>query len=490
MSKVPQRLYTASQVRELDRVAIVELGLDGYGLMKRAGLAACRLLRYAFPRARRLAVYCGSGNNGGDGYVLATLARQAGLEVQLLAVSPAKTETAKLALADFQAAGGEVVPYGEDFLTDVDVLVDALLGTGLERAPAGDYSRAIEGINAAGRPVLAIDIPSGLHADTGRALDPCVRADATATFIGRKLGCFTADGRAVSGRIHFEDLGVPEEVYARVDAEADIIEPTGPAAFVGGRSPIAHKGDAGRVLIVGGNHGMPGAPCMSARAAHRGGAGLVYLATRSPPAALVVNTLETIAAAVAAPGDIEPMLANADVIAVGPGLGRDDWARGVWEVVLSAAAPLVVDADALYFLAQKPARREDWILTPHPGEAARLLQKDTADVQADRPAAARALQSRFGGVIVLKGPGTVVLGRSLHVCTPGNPGMASGGMGDVLTGLIAALRAQGLGAEDAACYGTWCHGRAGDAAARRGVVGLTAGDLIGELQGIVGRPVE
>lgn len=486
MSRVPQRLYTAGQMRALDRVAIEALGGDGYALMKRAGLAAFRLLRYRFPRARRLAVYCGSGNNGGDGYVLATLAKHAGLDVRLVAVGEARTDTARQALADFRAAGGSAEGFDSDSVSDVDVLVDALLGTGLDRAPDGDYGRAIERINRAGTPVLALDIPSGLHADTGAAFEPCVRADATATFIGRKLGCFTADGRAVAGELYFDDLDVPREIYARVEWAASVIDPHSFISLVGRRPATAHKGDAGRVLIVGGNHGMPGAPCMAARAAHRSGAGLVYLATRAKPEHLVVNTLESMATEIVAPSDIEPMLSRVDVIAVGPGLGRDEWAREVWRAVLNAGVPMVVDADALSLLAEQPVERDDWILTPHPGEAARLLNTSVGVVQADRPAAARELRSRYGGVVVLKGPGTLVLGETLHLCDLGNPGMASGGMGDVLTGVIAGLRGQGLTAEAAACYGVWCHARAGDRAARRGLAGLTAGDLTDALQSIVG----
>lgn len=489
MGKTPQRLYTAGQVRDLDRVAIDDIGIDGYELMKRAGLAAYRLLRYCFPRSRRLAVYCGSGNNGGDGYVLAALALDAGLQVELLAVGEAKSEVSQKALSEFVNAGGVVTPYESGDSTAAEVVVDALLGTGLERAPTGVYGRAIEEINRSARPVIALDIPSGLNADTGKALEPCIRAKATATFIGRKLGCVTADGPAMTGRLYFDDLDVPAEIYDRVGSTAALVDPERYAPFLRARSATAHKGDAGRVLIAGGNYGMPGAPCMSARATHRTGAGLVYLATRHEPEHLIPNSLESMATKIDTPGQLEPMLARADVIAVGPGLGRDDWARTVWETVLTAKAPLVVDADALYLLAESPCRRKDWILTPHPGEAAHLLGSTTDAVQDDRVTAVRELQKRYGGVVVLKGPGTLVLGDQLHVCDLGNPGMASGGMGDVLTGVIAGLRAQGMPAEAAACYGVWCHARAGDTAAGRGMVGLTAGDLIEELQGIVGGSV-
>jgi len=488
MNEVPQRLYTAGQVRELDRVAIEECGIDGYALMQRAGLAAFRLLRFRFPRARRLAVFCGSGNNGGDGYVVARLALRAGLSVTLVAVSDVKSRTAARAREDFSAAGGVPSMFDAGGLEPVDVIADALLGTGLERAPSGDYGRAIEQINRAGCPVLALDIPSGVHADTGAVLEPCVRADATATFIGRKFGCFTADGGAAAGAVYFDDLDVPDEAYARVPAAATIIDPAPCARRLAARPATAHKGDAGRVLIVGGNHGMPGAPCMAARAAHRSGAGLVYLATRSRPGELVATTLESMATEARTAADVEPVLSRVDVVAVGPGLGRDDWARELWRTLSRARVPMVVDADALFLLAEQPVRRDDWVLTPHPGEAARLLDATTAEVQRDRPAAVRELQRRYGGVIVLKGPGTLVLGRGLSVCDLGNPGMASGGMGDVLTGIVAALRGQHLDAEQAACYGVWCHARAGDLAARRGLLGLTAGDLTGVLQMVVGAP--
>lgn len=335
---------------------------------------------------------------------------------------------------------------------------------------------------------MALDIPSGLHADSGAAFEPCVRADTTATFIGRKLGCFTADGGAMAGRVYFDDLDVPESVYERVGAAATVIAPAAPAAFVNERSSTAHKGDAGRVLIVGGNHGMPGAPCLSARAAHRSGAGLVYLATRVRPVDLVSNTLESMAVEIETAAALDRITEKADVIAVGPGLGRDDWARQVWERVIRCGKPLVVDADALYHLAGTALHRDDWVLTPHPGEAARLLDETTAAVQANRIEACRALQERHGGVVVLKGSGTLVRGGSLHLCDRGNAGMASGGMGDVLTGVITAFMGQGLCAEAAACYATWCHARAGDRAARNGMVGMTASDIIDELPGVIEEP--
>lgn len=485
-----QPLHTAGQVRELDRIAIEEGGIDAYTLMRRAGRAAYRLLRYRFPRLGSVAIYCGSGNNGGDGYVLGRFAREAGLVVRLVATGEPKTDTARRARADFEADGGTTERFDAATVPVAELLVDGLLGTGLARAPTANAALAIERINAAGRPVLALDIPSGLHADSGRALEPCVVADATVTFIGRKLGCHTADGPARAGDVFFDDLGVPAALRARVEARATIIDPRPLAARLRARPATLHKGQAGQVLIVGGNHGMPGAPCLAARAAQVSGAGLVRLATRSPAPALVANSLETMAACIDDGPSLQPLLESADVVAIGPGLGRDTWAQQVWQQALDSDRPLLVDADALTLLAADPLQRRRWILTPHPGEAARLLDTTAAAVQRDRPAAAQAIQARYGGVVVLKGPGTLVQGRALRLCERGNAGMASGGMGDVLSGIIAALWAQGGDAESAAAYGVWCHALAAQQAAPRGLVGLTATALTARLPDVVGAPLE
>ncbi|MFP4160471.1 MAG: NAD(P)H-hydrate dehydratase, partial [Ectothiorhodospira sp.] len=323
----------------------------------------------------------------------------------------------------------------------------------------------------------------------GAVLGRAVRARATVTFIGLKRGLFTGEGREYGGQVHFDDLAVPAAVYGGM-------APTAHRADAGGLQHLprrrrgAHKGDFGHVLVVGGAPGMPGAVRMAAEAAARVGAGLVSVATHAGHAALIpLARPEVMAHGVTVPGDLDPLLERATVVAVGPGLGQGDWGRALLERVLAWEGPRVLDADALNLLAGAPQRRGDWVLTPHPGEAGRLLGWSTARVQADRPAAAAALQTRYGGVCVLKGSGTLVHdGHGLTVCTGGNPGMASGGMGDVLTGVLAGAMAQGLADTpgETAVLGVCAHARAADAAAGEGGErGLLASDLFPCLRGVM-----
>lgn len=477
---LPIPLYSTVQVRELDRRAIEVHGIPGAELMARAGAAAFNVLAARMPRARRIAVVCGPGNNGGDGYVVADLAQQAGYEVTVLTLGkrPAGAD-ADLMRQRCEAAGVIIQPFAADQLDRADVIVDALLGTGLQRPVADEWRGAIEAINVAQRPVLAIDIPSGLNADTGVVMGAAVRADVTATFIGLKAGLFLADGRDYAGEIVFDDLAVPTAVYDGVDPLATRLGASDLHGLVRRRARNAHKGNFGHVLVIGGGPGMPGAARLCGEAALRVGAGLVTLATH-PSHAAVVNAgrPELLAFGVRTAKDLKPLIARANVIALGPGLSKDAWSRALWRTALRAGLPLVVDADALNLLATTPSRNSEWILTPHPGEAARLLKASTTAVQRDRVVAARQLVKRYGGVCVLKGAGSLVAdAQSLWLCDRGNPGMASGGMGDVLTGAIAALRAQGLSALAAARLGVWLHAAAGDDAAQPGEIGLLASDL-------------
>ena len=470
----------------IDSAAAQQPACSGTALMERAGAAAFALLRARWPAAQRLDVLCGAGNNGGDGYVLARLARLAGLPVRLAAVAglPRSGSAADAARQWFLSCGGTEEIFSAAALTQADVVVDALLGTGLDRPPGGPVADAIAAINASGRPVLALDVPSGLDADTGRAPGALVQADATISFVARKQGLYTGAARDCCGRMAFDDLGVPAlALDAAGEAPAVLLDlPRLRAAFLPPRRRGAHKGDCGHVLIVGGDHGYGGAVRLAGEAAARGGAGLTSVATRpAHVTALIAGRPELMARGVDTAADLAPLLARASVLAVGPGLGQGDFGRALFGAALGSGLPLVVDADALNLLAAAPEQRADWILTPHPGEAARLLGTGTAQVEADRYAAVRALQSRYGGVVLLKGAGTLVCdGQApIGVVPYGNPGMASGGMGDVLTGLIGALWAQGLPALAAAALGACLHGAAADAvAARRGERGLLAGDLL------------
>ncbi|RMG31889.1 MAG: NAD(P)H-hydrate dehydratase [Gammaproteobacteria bacterium] len=484
-------LYTAAGVRELDRIAIEEAGIPGYTLMRRAGAAVHRLVAARLPPGAPLLVLCGLGNNAGDGYVVARLARQAGRPVTVL--TPADPQRlrgdARRAFEDAAAAGIVPVRYREgDALPPAGGVVDALLGTGLERPVTGAWRTLVEGVNALPVPRIAVDVPSGLDADRGTVLGIAFRAEATVTFIGRKLGLYTAQAADHTGRVHFDALGVPEAVRRRVTPVAWRMTAQEAAELLAPRPRTLHKGHAGHVLVIGGQPGMSGAARLAGEAAARVGAGLVSLAVHPAQAACAGAGRPELMVHAAADGALPEGLARrATVLAVGPGLGESDWARRLWDRVLSLPQPKVVDADALRLLAEAPRRREDWILTPHPGEAARLLGATAAEVQADRPAAVRALQARYGGVVVLKGPGTLVHdGHRLLLSDTGNPGMASGGMGDVLTGVIAGLLAQGIPPLEAAALGAWVHGAAADRAAqRRGERGLLAQDLMGPLQRLV-----
>lgn len=495
---LPRQLYTAAAVRALDRSAIEGHGVPGQTLMERAGAAAFEVLRQTWPLAGRLAVLCGTGNNGGDGYVVARLAHAAGRSVAVLQVGDAGRASgdAAASLAAMRAAGLAPEPWRGQELNRFDLLVDALLGTGpstglrtgLDRETGGDYAAAIAAINASGVPVLAIDIPSGLHADTGRALGDAVIADATVSFIGLKQGLFTGSAAEHCGCIHFADLDVPASVYEAVNATAERVRRADFIHLLARRRRAGHKGDYGHVLVVGGDHGYSGAPRMAAEAAARVGAGRVSVATRSAHAAIVPAARpEIMSRGVDDPASLLALVRRATVLAVGPGLGQSDWAAELMAVALECGLPMVADADALNLLAVDPARNDRWVLTPHPGEAARLLGRSNAAVETDRFAAARAMQRQYGGVCVLKGAGTIIDdGAGLPaVCDAGNPGMASGGMGDVLTGVIAGLIAQGLDLAAAAKLGVCLHAEAGDDAAREGERGLLASDLMPWLRRLV-----
>lgn len=488
MQNVQSRLYVADQVRELDRQAIAG-GIAGYTLMQRAAAACWRAIGERWGLPRSLVVVCGAGNNGGDGYEIARLAQNARVPVAVYCVDgviPQRGEAAS-AHAAWIADGGtvEVCPRQ---LPACDWVVDAVFGTGLSRTPAAAAAAAISAINAArdgGARVLAVDVPSGLDASRGHAPGVCVRADVTVSFIGNKLGLWTGDGPDLSGQRLFDDLGVPPEITTRLEPAA-WLQSEADLGVLGRRALGAHKGSFGHVLVVGGNHGMAGAALLAGRAALRSGAGLVSLATRAAHAsALTAAQPELMVHAVESPEGVDTLLARASVVALGPGLGQDEWSRAVFARVLTSEAALVLDADALNLLARLPRHRERWILTPHPGEAGRLLQSSSAEVQADRLASLAALQARYGGTVVLKGVGSVVSGAPPSVCPYGNPGMAAGGMGDALTGVIAALWAQGLPADVAARLGVLAHACAGDRAALGGERGLLPQDLIAELRQVL-----
>jgi hydroxyethylthiazole kinase-like uncharacterized protein yjeF len=490
---LPTVLYSTAQVRALDAYAIDTLGIPGYVLMKRAGEAALRFLRARWPMAYRVAIVCGGGNNGGDGYVLARFAQAAGLEPSVLAAVPAERlrGDARQAFEDYRASGGQVAPFDPAALQGCELIVDALLGTGLQSGVRDDLAAVIRAINGAARPVLALDVPSGLDGDRGTALGEVVRADATITFVGMKVGLLTGDGPEFAGRLHFDDLEIVPPPSVRMNAPMTRIAEAEISAALPRRARVSHKGNFGRVLVVGSGLGMPGATRLAGEAALRVGAGLVTVAVAPENiAAIAAGRPELICLPLESPNVLSDAIARVDVVAVGPGLGQGTWARGVFSAAIDSGKPTVLDADALNLLCNQPsAKRENanWILTPHPGEAARLLGVSTEQVQSDRPAALTALVDRYGCIVVLKGAGTLVgaPGEIPGVCDRGNPGMASAGMGDVLTGAISGILAQCRNPWAAARVGVLAHALAGDAVARGGERGLLAGEVARELHSCV-----
>lgn len=503
---LPRDLYRADQVRALDACAIKEFGIAGMTLMERAGQAAFAIIQRQWPDARRIVVCCGGGNNGGDGYVVASLARRAGKDVTVVHVGSREALAGDARAAMQQAVAAQVpmldaldpaLQLDQVVGGTADLIVDALLGTGLKGNVRSDCIGLIEAINGCGVPVLALDIPSGLCADTGTQRGPAVRADATVTFVGLKQGLFTGRGPALCGDIHCDELMVPREVYARVKASCERIDAGLIANLLPRRARDAHKGRFGHVLVIGGDHGYAGAALMAAEAAARVGAGLVSVATRPEHVVPFISRCpELMVHGISQPAELEALLAKVTVVIAGPGLGTAAWGRGLLERAMRSAQPMVLDADALNLIAVGAidafaARRRDphWVLTPHPGEAGRLLNLDGAAVQADRFHAARSVQMRFGGTVLLKGAGTLIDDgdlRPVSVATVGNPGMASGGMGDILSGVIGGLIAQGLSLPDAARVGAVVHGAAADrCAARHGERGLLATDLLDHLRELV-----
>lgn len=469
-----QALYSVAQVRALDAHAIDVLGVPGYTLMQRAAEASLNALRSRWPTAMHIAIVCGGGNNGGDGYVLARYARAAGLEVSLFAaIEPKRLKgDARRAADDFLAGGGQARPFSAAAMGSAEVLVDALLGTGARAPIAPELLAVIAAMNRSGLPILALDLPSGLDGDRGIAQGDAVRADTTITFVAPKCGLYLGSGPEYTGRVLCDSLEVTPPAGAAGVASLERIDEGELALALPRRSRTAHKGDFGRVLIIAGARGMAGAARLAGEAALRSGAGLVTVATAPENVAPIVGGRpELICFGANGATDIETALASSTVVAVGPGLGTNTWSRALLDAALGSGRKLVIDADGLNMIARASLRvPRDAILTPHPGEAARLLNCSASEVQADRPAALRRLVEKTGAVIVLKGAGTLVGApdRIPALCTRGNPGMAAPGMGDVLTGAIAALLAQCGDPVVAARAGVVAHALAGDDLARQG----------------------
>lgn len=501
------KVVTAAEMREMDRVTIEEIGIPGAVLMEHAGRAVADEVLTMVRAGARVAVVCGSGNNGGDGFVAARWLRERGIDARVILVAgrPRAGGDAALHLAAYERCGGRVLEASDATslahhsreLNEADAVVDAVLGTGLKSEVRDHLARVIEAVNRSPAPVLAVDIPSGLDADNGRALGAAVEAERTVTFGFAKAGLVTYPGFERAGELRVADIGIPAALAARQAVRLGLLDEAEARSMMPRRPRGGHKGTFGHLLVVAGSAGKTGAALLSAQGGLRAGAGLVTLATAPDARAAVegrvpevmVSQLDLERPREQALAEIVGLAAGKRAIAWGPGMPTSDAAGETLRAALALLeVPIVLDADALNHLARDLSVlehvRAPLVLTPHPGEAARMLGLTTTEVQSDRVATARDLAARARAVVVLKGARTVIAAPDgwAAINPTGNPGMGTGGSGDVLTGIIGALLAQGLDPYAAACLGTYAHGRAGDLARkRRGEMGLVAGDLIDAL---------
>ncbi len=484
---LPEKLYTAEQVRQLDSIAINAFGIPGFELMNRAAKATFDTICMKWSNLSAMQVFCGAGNNAGDGYLVAALAQQKNIDVSVITLKDPEQLTGD-ALQAWQhccAAGVPIASFDDSTEISAELVVDAMLGTGLSGEVRGPYQQAIRLINQSAAACCAVDIPSGLCADTGMPLGDGIKANLTVSFIGLKQGLLTGMGKHYCGELHFDDLNIPKAVYEKVSASCQRIHSGFLKNSIAPRSQIAHKGDSGHVLLIGGNYGMPGAIIMAAEAAIHCGAGKVTVATRKEHlSALAIRCPEIMAQGIESKETIQALLQDKNAVVIGPGLGQDQWAFTLLCEALATDASLVLDADALNLLSQYPQlhRKQNcpMILTPHPGEAARLLQTDIDDIQRDRFITIVKCVERYNAVTLLKGAGTLISdGSQMSLCSAGNPGMAVAGMGDILSGVLGALLAQGIEPLKATQLACWLHSSAADdIVAKQGEIGLLASELI------------
>jgi len=502
------KVVTGEQMRDLDRRTVSEGALPSILLMENAGLKVAEAVTGLDVRGRKVLVVSGRGNNGGDGFVAARHLLGSGYDptVVLCARASEVGGDARVNLDALGPQGIEVVEAPEDAGPTVearasraDIVVDALLGTGIRGGARGPAADAIEAVNRAGRPVVAVDVPSGLDSDSGAVEGPCVEADVTVTMGLPKVGLLLYPGAAYAGRVVVADICIPRELVRRLETGLELLDTELVSAWLPRRRPDAHKGVYGRVLVVAGSVGMTGAAVLASEAALRSGAGLVTLAVpRALNEVAEVKLTEVMSFPLPGPeGYLGPEASDAilelsrrcEVVALGPGLGSDPSTKeAVRALVPRLEVPLVLDADGINALEGEPAilrsRRAATVITPHPGELSRLTGVDVRDIQEDRVAAAREASAVTGAVVLLKGARSIIAGDGgkAYINPTGNEGMASGGTGDVLTGVVAGLVSQGATACRAAAAGSYVHGTAGDVAAERyGSRYASAGDVLRHL---------
>ncbi len=486
-------IYTTSAMRELE--ALAGAASPNPTLMERAGAAAAEYARaLCGDKTKDVLVVAGPGNNGGDALEVAAHLKRAFFRVAVVFAGERDKlpEDAQAALGKWEAAGGTLlddIPKNPRF----DLAVDGLFGIGLKRPLAGAHAALVERLNSLGVPILALDIPSGINADTGAVMGCAVRASHTITFIAHKPGLLTLDGPDHCGELKVDTLGL--DPARLLEPEGELLDESILAGAVGPRPRNFHKGQAGSVGVLGGAAGMVGAAVIAGRAALKCGAGRVYLGLLTPRPPDVDYTQPELMLR-----KPEELLEKAlvDVLVAGPGMGKTDSGRKLLRAALAAPVPLVLDADALNLIAENrqlalalDKRTAPAIMTPHPAEAARLLGEATLQVQADRVTSARLIAKRYRSLVVLKGNGSVIAAPDgkFWINSSGNPGMASAGMGDALSGIIAALCAQNAEPLRALLAGTYLHGAAADAlvASGFGPVGITASEVIDRARALLNR---
>jgi len=500
--------YSSAAVRNIDYLMVEQGFVDkSYELMNRAAQALLDFINRKYLHIEHITIVCGAGNNAGDGYALARLAKlqekEPRIKIRLISIIDPQqlSGDAQQAYADWLECGGSIDAMEDAHFPATDLIVDALIGTGLNRPLEDEWYDAVAAINASPKPVLSVDIPSGLDADTGASYGIAVNASHTLTFIAQKMGMYTAQARYYCGKIHFASLGVADTLFEQIEHSAILMDWNNIAAKLPFHSPVSHKGEHGHLLIIGGDYGMAGACRIAGEAALRSGSGLVTIATRKENVNAITSARpELMVHGVQSAEDLAPLLAKATAIAIGPGLGTEQWGVALLDKVIkhikkqynsdNNEISCVFDADALNIMAQHNIviQSDNIIYTPHFGEASRMLKYNSEALGADidRFAMIRKLKERYHGTFVLKGAGTLVnKGKDIAICPYGNEGMASAGMGDCLTGIIGALLAQKLSITDAAQLGVCLHAKAGDLVALEGKKGMLVSDLFPKIRQII-----
>ena len=490
-------LYTSQETKKLDSLAIRSQKVPAFTLMQKASEFAFNVLLNNWPNTKKVFVFCGKGNNAGDGYLISHLAKEMGLESFIIQASPsnkisgASKKAFNLAL-ESKVKRISVAAFKKKSLKD-SVIVDALLGIGIKGNVRSKISKLILEINkkTTNTPVLSVDIPSGICSNTGINLGVHIQADVTATFVGRKRGCFTSTGRKASGNVVFDDLGISSSLKSQIKTNCYLLDTEKSLLKLKNRKGDAHKGDFGHVLVIGGDKGFGGAAILASKAAVFSGAGLVSLATRSIHVEAALSSCpELMVSGIESGQDVEEILAKSTVVVLGPGLGQSAWSEQMLQRTFMEARkrnlPVVLDADGLNLLTKlklKSGIPRKMIITPHPGEAARLVNKEVNKIQEDRFKSVTALEKKYGSESVLKGSGSLICYKRngkqrIGVCEAGNPGMAKGGMGDVLAGLIGSFLSQGLSLVEATEVAVDLHSKSADIASLELGMTITPTDVI------------